>query len=161
MTFAGIATFGYASTTMRVSAPYFTFPASCGRQVDVHVDIGGVEHGEDFAAGRQDLADIGDAILDAAVARRDQRVVGNLDAIEFYVVGCRVERMLEFDDPQVCRAKRRVGAVQLLLPLIQDLLGCEAFCTRVAARSNCCCARRTCVFCCVTLAFASSTARRA
>ena len=37
------------------------------RQVDVHIDIGGVEHREDLAAGRQHLADIGDAVLDAPV----------------------------------------------------------------------------------------------
>jgi hypothetical protein len=39
-----------------------------------------VEHHEDMAAGGQDLADIGDPILNAALARRDQRVVGDLDA---------------------------------------------------------------------------------
>ena len=50
-----------------------------GRQIDVHVDIGGIEHREDLAAGRQHFADIGDAVFDAAIARRDQRVVGDLD----------------------------------------------------------------------------------
>ena len=43
-----------------------------GRQIDVHVDVFDVEHGEDLAAGGQHLADIGDAVLDAArrAARR-------------------------------------------------------------------------------------------
>ena len=52
-----------------------------------------------MAAGRQHLADIGDAVLDAAVARRDQRVIGDLDAIEFDVVRRRVERMLGIRSP--------------------------------------------------------------
>ena len=34
---------------------------------------------KDLAAGRQHLADIGDAVLDATVARSDQRVVGDVD----------------------------------------------------------------------------------
>ena len=112
---------------MRASAPNFTLPACSRRQIDVHVDIGRIEHGEDLAAGGQDLADIGDPILDAAVARRDQRVVGDLDAVELDVVRGGVERMLELDHPQVCGVERRVGAIELLLPLIHHFLGLKAF----------------------------------
>ena len=38
-----------------------------------------------------------------------------------------IERMLEFDHPHRRCIKRGVGAVQLLLPLIQDFLGLEPF----------------------------------
>ena len=77
------------------------------RQIDVHVDIGDVEHGEDLAAGRQHLADIGDAVLDAAVARRDQRIVGDVDLVEFDVVRRGVERVLGLADPGLRGLQRR------------------------------------------------------
>ena len=40
-----------------------------GRQEDVHIDVGEVEHGEDLSAGGQHLAEIGQPVLDAAVLR--------------------------------------------------------------------------------------------
>ena len=67
-------------------------------QIDVHVDVADVEHGEDLAARGQHLADIGDAVLDAAVARRDERVVGDVDLVEFGVVRGGVDRALGFVD---------------------------------------------------------------
>ena len=81
---------------MRASEPSLTRPASRGRQVDVHVDVRGVEHREDLAARREDFTDIGDAVLDASLARRDEGIVEDVDPIEFDVVrGC-VERVLRF-----------------------------------------------------------------
>ena len=84
-----------------------------GRQINVHVDIGGIEHREDLAAGRQNLADIGDTILDPPVARRDERIVEDVDPIELDIVRRGVERVLR--SPQLaglaafCRGD---GAVQ-------------------------------------------------
>ena len=57
-----------------------------GRQVDVHVDVRDVEHGEHLAARGQHLADIGDAVLDAPVARSDERVVRDVDLVELDVL---------------------------------------------------------------------------
>ena len=77
------------------------------------------------------FADIGDAVLDAAVARRDQAVVGYFDRIEFDVMGRRVERVLGFRDPKLRRIQRRIGAIQLLPPLIEQFLGLDALLHRV------------------------------
>ena len=75
---------------------------------------------------RQHFADIGDAILDAPLARREQRIVGDLDAVELHVMGSGVERTLEFDHPQLRGAERCLGPVQLLLSLVHDFLGLES-----------------------------------
>ena len=95
-----------------------------GRQINVHVHIRGVEHHEHLAAGQQHFADIGDAILDAPLARRDQRIVGDLDVVEFHVMGSGVPA--HAGDPitlQLRGAERCLGPVQLLLSLVHDFLG--------------------------------------
>ena len=115
---------------MRASAPILTLPACSGRQIDVHVDIRHVEHGEDLAAGRQHFADIGDAVLDAAVARRDQRIVGDIDLIEFDVVGRGVERMFGLADAGVGGVQKRRAPFERLPALVQNFVG------RVAARDE-------------------------
>ena len=128
-----------------------------GRQIDVHVDIGGVEHREDLAAGRQHLADIGDAVFDAAVARRDQRVVGDIDA----------DRARRRGWPRRARARlRSPGPAAACSAALAPSSCCwrwsstslvwKPFCTRAAARSSSCCASSTWLFCCATLALASS-----
>ena len=72
-TFAGIAMFGIGiEHDAGLGADLGPACVHC-RQVDVHVDVRDIEHREDLAAGRQHLADMGDAVLDAAVARSDQR----------------------------------------------------------------------------------------
>jgi hypothetical protein len=63
---------------------------------DVHIDIGHVEHGEDFAARRQHLVDISDAILEAAVAGRHERVVSDVHLVELDIMLGGVERELRF-----------------------------------------------------------------
>jgi hypothetical protein len=83
-----------------------------------------------MAASGQDLAHIGDAVLNAPLARRDQRIVGDLNAVELHIVGGGVERVLEFDDPQICSVERGLGTIELLLPLIHHFLGLKSFCTR-------------------------------
>lgn len=93
-----------------------------GRQIDIHIDIRNVEKREDLAAGRQHLADIGDAILDAAESRRDQGVVGDIDLVQFDVVSRGVERALGFADAGVGRVQQSDGAVQGLPALIQKFL---------------------------------------
>ena len=97
------------------------------RQVDVHVDIGRVEDGEDLAARRKNLAHIGDAVLDAAVARRHERVVGDIDAVELHIVLGGIERMLGLADLGDCRVLRGDGTIHLLLALIEGLLRHIAF----------------------------------
>ena len=77
--------------------------------------------------GQQHFADIGDAILDAALARGDQRIVGDLDAVKLHVMGRGVERMLKRDHPQLRGAERCLGPVRLLLSLVHDFLGLEPF----------------------------------
>ena len=89
------------------------------RQVDVYVDIGGVEHRKHLAAGRQHLADIGDAVFDRAVARRDESIVEDVDPIEFDVVRGGVERVLRLGDLVGRRSLRGEGGVRLLPPLIE------------------------------------------
>ena len=98
-----------------------------GRQVNVHIDVGYVQHGENLAAGWQHLADVGNAVLNPAVARRDQRVVRNIDGVELHVVRSRVKRVLGLDFPRLRGTQRRPGAIQLLLALIQDFLRLKAF----------------------------------
>ena len=89
-----------------------------GRQVDVHIDIGGVEHRKHLAACRQHLADIGDAIFDRAIARRDEGIVEDVHPIEFDVVADGVERVLRLGNPVGRGIFCRDGAVHLLTPLI-------------------------------------------
>ena len=72
------------------------------------------------------LADIGDTVLDAAVFRRDQRIVGDVDRIELDVVRARFERVLGFGHPGLCGFQGRIGAVQLLLTLVLHFLGLGA-----------------------------------
>ena len=102
-----------------------TRPASRGRQVDIHVDIRGVEHRKDFAARREDFAHIGDAVLNASLLRCDEGIVEDIDPIEFDVVrGC-VERELRLGDFVRRRILRGNGSVHLLAPLIEQLDGGE------------------------------------
>ena len=67
---------------MRASVPTLIFPASGRRQIDVHVDVRDIQHREHLAAGRKHLADIGDSILNPAIARGDQIVVADVDRVE-------------------------------------------------------------------------------
>ena len=62
----------------------------------------------------------------AALARRDQRIVGDLNAVELHIVCGGVERVLEFDNPQICGAEGGLGAIELL-PLIHYFLGLKSF----------------------------------
>ncbi len=96
------------------------------RQIDVHVDVSDVEHGEHPAARGQHLADIGDAVLDAPVARRDERIVGDVDLVELDVVRGRVERPLGFADAVVGGVERGLRAVEGLPALIEQFVGGEA-----------------------------------
>ena len=98
-----------------------------GRQIDVHIDIADVEHREDPAAGRQHLADIGDAVLDASVARRDERVVGDVDLVEFDVVRRRRRCARSASPTRSLRgAERGGGAVERLPALVEKFVGREA-----------------------------------
>ena len=145
---------------MRASAPILLLAGVSGRQIDVHVDVGDIEHREDFAARRQHFADVGDAVLDAAVLRRDKRIVGDVDLVELDVVGRGVERALGLRRRERWRAPESGGrAVEGLLALVEQFVG------RVAVRDergSCgrisCCASFTCACCCTTLALASSSA---
>ena len=65
----------------------------------------------------QHFADIGDAVLDAAVARRHQRVVVYLDRIELHVMGCGVERVLD-SSPETAPHNAAWAPSSCWLPLI-------------------------------------------
>ena len=65
------------------------------RNVDVHIDVRDIKHGEDPAPRRQYLADVGNAVIDVAIARSDERIVGDVDPIQFEIMVGRLERMLE------------------------------------------------------------------
>ena len=69
--------------------------------------------------------------MDAAVARCDQRIVGDLDIVQLDVVGRGVERMLGFGHPRLCSLERGIGAIQLLPALVQEFLGLDALLHRV------------------------------
>jgi hypothetical protein len=65
-----------------------------------------------MAAGGQDFANIGDAVLNAALARRNERIVGDLNAVGLNIVGGGIERMLECDDPQIGGVERGHAVVE-------------------------------------------------
>ena len=122
-TLAGI---GWAGIGVEHDAGVGAEPDPAGvrrRQVDVHVDIGGVEHGEDLAAGCQNLADIGDAVLDRPVARRDERIVDDVDPVEFDIVLGGIERVLRLADLGGRGIFRGDGGIHLLSALIEQLGG--------------------------------------
>src|SRR5271167_2154860 len=50
-----------------------------GRQIDVHIDVRSVEHRKDLAASREDFTHIGNPVLDAPLARRDEGIVEDVD----------------------------------------------------------------------------------
>jgi hypothetical protein len=56
-----------------------------GRQVDVHVNVRGVEHRKDPASRGEDFAHIGNTVLDAPLPRRDESIVEDVDPVEFDV----------------------------------------------------------------------------
>jgi hypothetical protein len=56
----------------------FDLARLCSGQVDVHVDVREVQHREYLAAGGENLADVGEAILNAPRFRRHERIVGDL-----------------------------------------------------------------------------------
>ncbi len=92
------------------------------RQIDVDIDIGKVQHGEDLAAGWKNLTDIGQAILDASGFWRDQRIVGDLDLVEARIVfGC-FQHMPGNQNPGIRRVKSGNRTIELLLTLIGDFL---------------------------------------
>jgi hypothetical protein len=97
-----------------------------GRQIGVHVDIRGVEHGEDLAAGGQHFADIRDAVFDAALARRHERVVEDVDPVELDVMGGGVDGVFRPVHPLHRRILRGFCRGQLLAPLIALFDGGEA-----------------------------------
>ena len=97
------------------------------RQINVHIDISDVEHGEDLAARREHLAGVGYAVLNPPIAGGDERIVGDIDRVELHVVRSRVKRVFGFDLPRLRGTQRRSGAIQLLLALIQDFLRLKAF----------------------------------
>jgi hypothetical protein len=83
----------------------------CRRQVDVHINIGGVEHRKHLAASRQYLADIGDAAFDRAIAWRNEGILEDVDPIKFDVVGDGVERVLRLTNPMGRGIFRRDSAL--------------------------------------------------
>ena len=91
-----------------------------GRQIDVHVNVGPVEHCENPAACRQDFTDFGDAVFDRAGPRRYERVVGDVDLVERHVLRGRVNRLRSRCNVCVDDVN---GPVQRLLPLIDHLVG--------------------------------------
>ncbi len=93
-------------------------PGFLRRQIDIHVDIRHVQHGEDLASGRKHLADISDTILDTAGAG----VVRDVHLVEFDIVLRRLECMLSLRDPCLRSTQRRIGSIKLLLALIDRLL---------------------------------------
>jgi hypothetical protein len=97
-----------------------------GRQLDFDLDGHHVEHGEDPAARRRRLADIGEAVLNAPFARRDQRVVGDVDMIVLDVVRSGVERPFGFADAIVGGVECGDGRVECLLAPVGQLVGGEA-----------------------------------
>ena len=97
---------------MRASAPILHPAGLRRRQIDVHVDVGDVEHREDLAARGKHLADVGDAVLDAALSRRDERIVGDVDLIEFDIVGRGIERPLGLADATALPLQRGIGAIE-------------------------------------------------
>ena len=97
-----------------------------GRQIDVHVDIRDIQHGEDLAARRQHLADIGDAVLQPTVARCHQVVVLDVDHREPDVMlGC-FQRALGLSNPLGGGSQSGISAVERLLALIEQFLGGKA-----------------------------------
>ena len=97
-----------------------------GRKIDVHVNIFDVEHGEDLAARGQHLADVGDPVLDAAVSRGDERVVGDVDLVEFDIVRGGVERPRGFADTVIRHGERGIRATERLPALVEQFVGGEA-----------------------------------
>ena len=91
------------------------------RQVDVHIDVPDVEHGEDPAASRKYLAGIGDTISDPAIARRDERVVGDF-TLQFRIVVGRVERVLSFCYAFLRGQLAGYRPLKRLLTLVEDFL---------------------------------------
>ena len=85
-----------------------------------------VQHGEHPAARREHLADIGDAVLNAPVAWRDERIVGDVDLVELDVVRSRVERPLDLADAGVGGVERGLRAGEGLAALIEKFVGGEA-----------------------------------
>ena len=60
------------------------------------------------------------------VARRDERIVGDVDLVEFDVVGGGVERALGLADAIVRRVERGDGAIEGLPALVEQFVGGEA-----------------------------------
>jgi hypothetical protein len=97
-----------------------------GGKIDVHIHVGDVEHGEDAAARGQHLADVRDAVLDAPVARRDERIVGDIDLVKFRVVGRRVDRAIGHADAILGGVERGDRAIERLQTLVEQFVGGEA-----------------------------------
>src|SRR4029079_9299963 len=90
------------------------------RQIDVHVDVGEVEHREDLTTSRENFADIGNAILDAAAPRRAERVVGYVDFVQLNILLSRIEGALGYGPPEVRRVQGRGRRIDLLSTLIEQ-----------------------------------------
>ena len=99
---------------------YFGFAHFRSGQIDVHVDVGEIEHREDFTASRKNLADIGNPILDAAVSRRAERVIGNVDFVQLNILLSRIEGALGYCHPEVRRVQSRGRRIDLLSTLIEQ-----------------------------------------
>ena len=79
VTLAGMTYSGAASRTMRASAAHRQPAGLIGRQEDLHVDVGQIEHGQHPAAGRQHLAGQRQPVLHPPRPRCGQRVLLEVD----------------------------------------------------------------------------------
>ena len=111
--------------------------------MSMYQDIRDVQHGEDLAARRQHLADVGDTILQPTVARRHQVVVLDVDDGEPDVMlGC-FQRALGLSNPFGGGSQSGISAVERLLALIEQFLSGKArlFFGDTRIRSSSCAAK--------------------
>lgn len=97
------------------------------RQEDVHVNRRDVDHGVHLTAGRQHLAELGDAILNATFARRDEGIVGDVDPGDLDRMLGGGQGQLGLRDTRDSSFESGRRALELLTPLV------EQFPRRVAA----------------------------
>ncbi len=77
---------------------------------------------EYLAASRQNLTNIGNAILDSAVSRRAQRVIGYVNFVQLNIMSSRIKDTLGYSHSQVRRIQSRCRRIDLLSTLIEQLL---------------------------------------
>ncbi len=91
------------------------------RQANIHLQIAGIERGEDLAASGKHLTYIGHPIIDRAVLRRHQLIVGNLDRVVLDLVRCCLQRLFGGVNRRLVHDQRAAGTVQRLPLLIERL----------------------------------------